>query len=288
MHRAPQAEVELDVCKLCQFVWFDAGELNEMPARRADPVPAPLPQAAREAIAIEEARRLGEQALDDGPPATWQYLPALFGMPVECDTPSMSGHPAVTWTVALVILGTSLAGFAFGDSFIHQLALIPAEAARHGGLTLITSFFVHGGVLHLVGNLYFFLIFADNVEDFMGRWRFGALLLGASLAGDVAHVLADPRSTIPCIGASGGISGIIVFYAVQFPHARLGLFLRWFYRFRWVHFPAWAALACWIAFQLIGAAGQLAGMSQVSYLAHLGGAAIGFLAWGVMRLRRGP
>lgn len=277
--------MEVDVCTLCQFVWFDAHEFEQMPvARTFTPKADPLPQAAREAIALADVKRINEQALDDGPPQTWQNVPAIFGMPVECDTPALTGYPAVTWTIAFFIVAASFAGFYFGDEVFDQFGLIPAEAGRLGGLTFLTAFFLHGGVMHLIGNLYFFLIFGDNVEDYLGRWRYGALLLTASLTGDVAHVLLNPQDTTVCIGASGGISGVITFYALQFPHARLGLFMRHVY-YRWVHFPAWSALAIWIVLQLFGMLQQMSGFSNVSYAAHLGGAVAGFIAWLLWRAK---
>ena len=280
MHETEADGPPLDICKLCQFVWFDPREFEQMPA--ATPLVssrAELPQAAREAIAVYEAQRLGELSTSEGPIETWQYVPAVFGLPVECDSPSMAGYPAVTWTIALLILVTSIVGFALGGPFINRLSFVPAEALRYGGLTFITSFFLHGGVLHLASNLYFLLIFGDNVEEYLGRIRFAALLLGATIAGGLFHAAGDPRDTLPCVGASGGISGIIVFYALQFPHARLGLFMRLFFHFRWVQFPAWSGLVFWVVLQLIGAAQQIGGFSNVSALAHLGGAVVGLMAW---------
>ncbi len=289
MFETTEGGLRLDVCKVCQFVWFDAREFEQMPV--ATPVltqRAELPQAAREAIALAEVQRLGESVTEDGPSEKWQYVPAVFGLPVECDSPGLAGYPAVTWTLSLAVLVASIAAFMLGDSFIRDFALVPAEAWRYGGLTFITSFFLHGGILHLASNLYFFLIFGDNVEDYLGRWRFGALLLIATIAGGLAHMAGDPRAAIPCVGASGGISGIITFYALQFPHARLGLFVRMFYQFRWVQFPAWSALAFWIVLQIVGVAQQIAGFSNVSALAHVGGAIVGFLAWLLWRMKQGP
>ena len=218
-----QDGLKLDVCKVCQFVWFDAREFEQMPV--ASPIMAKraeLPQAAREAIALYEVKRMDEMITEDEPPETWQQLPAVFGLPVECDTPAMAGFPVVTWTVALCVIAASITGFMFADPVLKEFSLIPAEAGRYGGLTFITSFFLHGGILHLVSNLYFLIIFGDNVEDYLGRWKYGALLLCATIVGDLAHIAGEPRDLLPCIGASGGISGIITFYALQFPHARLG------------------------------------------------------------------
>jgi membrane associated rhomboid family serine protease len=98
--------------------------------------------------------------------------------------------------------------------------------------------------------------------------------------GDLAHIAIDPHSQIPCIGASGGIAGVITFYALNFPLVRLGFLVRWgLVWFRWIRLPAWSVFVLWIFFQLIGAIEQTAGISSVSSVAHLGGAAVGVIAW---------
>jgi membrane associated rhomboid family serine protease len=96
--------------------------------------------------------------------------------------------------------------------------------------------------------------------------------------------MADPRGAVPCIGASGGISGLIAFYALKFPHARLGILFRYYYvYFKWIQFPAWVAFILWILLQFWGAYKQIAGFSNVSALAHLGGTALGVLLWAVWK-----
>jgi membrane associated rhomboid family serine protease len=105
------------------------------------------------------------------------------------------------------------------------------------------------------------------------------LLIVATFVGDVTHMMADPRSDVPSIGASGGISGVIVYYALQFPRARLGFLFRFYYRFSWIYFPAYVALIFWALLQLFQLFMQLAGASSISALAHLGGAAVGLGAW---------
>ena len=87
------------------------------------------------------------------------------------------------------------------------------------------------------------------------------------------------HSTAPSIGASGGISGIIAFYALEFPRARLGFLLRYYWRFGWIQIPVWAAFALWILLQFFGVYAQVAGFSNVSALAHLGGTAVGLFFW---------
>ena len=278
----------VDVCCLCHFVWFDANELAELKPRPLPETPPALPAAARQAIAMLKVRRIAEEAKGSdfdsaAPDEWWKQLAAFFGVPVEFDAPAQERRPWATWLLCLTILGASLAALPALRHWVEDYGLIPAQAGRLGGLTFLTSFFLHAGVFHLLGNLYFLFIFGDNVENFLGWLRYLLLLAVAALIGDGLHVLADPRATIPCIGASGGIAGVIVFYALQFPRIRLGFLLRYWFYFRWIRLPAWFALVLWLIFQVIGAAQQFAGLSAVSSLAHLGGAAVGLLAWLVWR-----
>jgi len=123
---------------------------------------------------------------------------------------------------------------------------------RHGGLTFLTSFLLHSGVFHLLGNVYFLLVFGNNVEDWLGKWRFLLLLLCATLIGDVVHVFGNADSTTPCIGASGGISGVVAFYALKFPRVRLGFLMRLYLWFRWISVPAYAMFFIWMPMQFLG------------------------------------
>ena len=279
--------LKLDICKRCELVWFDPGEYECIPPSPPK-VPAPgevdekkLPQAAREALALYKVQQIAEQsrAEDASPDEGWKTVPALFGFPVEEETGSLKHLPWLTFSLAAVIALISISAFSDLKEGIAQFGFVPAEASRYGGFTFLSSFFLHGGVLHLVGNLYFFLIFGDNVEDFLGKWRFLLLIFAAAFFGDFLLLVAQPNSTIPCIGASGGISGVIAFYALEFPHARLGFLIRYFYRFKWIQLPAWGAFGLWVLLQLIGSVRQFAGLSNVASLAHLGGAVVGFLAW---------
>ena len=282
--------LKLDVCKRCQFVWFDPGELESAPPAPPQPRKADeceesrLPQEAREALAIYQAQQIGVQARaeDPSPDASWKTIPALFGLPVESETQPLQHVPWLTWSLAAVIAVVSIWAFSDLENIINHFGLVPAEVWRHGGVTPLTSFFLHGGIWHLAGNLYFLLIFGDNVEDWLGRWRFLLLLLLATLTGDALHVLGEPHSTTPCVGASGGISGLIALYALKFPHAKLGFLFRffWFFSyFRWFQLPAWGAFCLWLVLQVWGAYEQLAGFSNVSALAHLGGVFVAFLFW---------
>jgi membrane associated rhomboid family serine protease len=124
------------------------------------------------------------------------------------------------------------------------------------------------------------VVFGDNVEDELGALGMILLLAGASLAGTFLHGMLDPRGDVPCVGASAGISAVLAYYAIAFPKARLGVFVRFGWYFKWVTFTAAGGMLLWIFFQLLIAIGQLAGAGSVSALAHIGGALSGAaLAW---------
>jgi membrane associated rhomboid family serine protease len=142
-------------------------------------------------------------------------------------------------------------------------------------LTFFSSFLLHGGILHLVGNLYFLIVFGDNVEDILGKTRYLLMIMLAAFVGDLAHILAEPSSTIPCIGASGGISAAIAYYALRFPRSHIGLIMF----FRWIRLPVLVLFLLWVGEQFFGIYLQIAGFSNVSSLAHMGGAAVGFFFW---------
>ena len=101
---------------------------------------------------------------------------------------------------------------------------------------------------------------------FLGPLRYIALIALAAFVGDILHIASAPASTIPCIGASGGIAGLITFYALAFPQAKIGFLWRYFYYFRWLRLPAWFVFVLWILFQIIGAYEQKIGISSVSSL----------------------
>jgi membrane associated rhomboid family serine protease len=135
----------------------------------------------------------------------------------------------------------------------------------------------------LLGNLYFFITFGDNVEDYLGHKRFALLLVAATLTGAALHIAINPSSDIPCVGASGGISGLIAFYAFRFPEARLGWLFRMGLYFRWIRIPAWGWFGIWMLFQALGLILQVSGLSRVSAAAHLGGVLAGVLFWALWR-----
>src|SRR5204862_319962 len=190
--------------------------------------------------------------------------------------PEEQREPWTTWLLSATIIGGSLVAFPHLREVVQRFGLIPAQATRLGGLTFVTSFFLHAGIIHLAGNMYFLLAFGHAVENFLRPLRYLALIALAAFIGDLAHIVLDPRSQTPCIGASGGIAGVITFYALNFPRMRLAFLMRWgFVWFHWIRLPAWVVFVLWLLFQIIATLEQRAGMSAVSAAAHLAGAAFG-------------
>jgi len=285
----------LDVCQGCHFVWFDHREFESIPRPRAKPGPPPgqseqaterhkLSPQAREAIAMGQleavnARYAGLDMADNEPEHWSDVLIAFLGVPVEYNDEPLKGWPWLTWLLLAAIATVSLLAFRNLEAVIANWGMIPAQFARHFGLTFITSFFLHGGLVHLLGNLYFLWIFGDNTEDVMGKGRYLLLIALAALVGDVTHILSQPDAMIPAVGASGGISGILAYYCLRFPRATVGLIVRFF----WVRVPVWAMFLFWIVFQCLEAYRQHMGLSNVAAFAHLGGAAVGVGFWLIAR-----
>lgn len=161
-------------------------------------------------------------------------------------------------------------------------AALPPELYRvPPWVTLLTSMFLHGGVLHIVGNLLFLWVFADNIEDALGHVRFAFFYLACGLAAGVLHALIDPASEIPTIGASGAISGVMGGYLVLYP--RRGVWVQ--IVFLWVRrVPAWGALGVWIGLQVLNATLLASPESNTAWWAHIGGFVAGAIL--VVPLRR--
>ena len=280
--------IELDVCTFCQFIWFDPGELESIPRKMAEKKAAtpanatiPPPAPAKRKYVPDNRRPLldtEEDSSDHGPDSLWQYLPALMGLPVEKGAPAKTKYPLLTWGFTVICVAAFILSLSDYRNIINNWGYIPAQWSRHGGLTLLTSMFLHGGIGHLIGNLYFLLIFGDNVEDLMGKAKYLILILLSGLSATLTHTFFDPASTIPCIGASGFISGIIACYAVCFPSVRIAFLYRIFFIYRWFSIPAWGAALIWFAFQVgMGLLFSQSGKGGVAYMAHVGGFIPGIL-----------
>lgn len=141
-------------------------------------------------------------------------------------------------------------------------------------LTLLTSLFLHETPLHLAGNMLYLWIFGDNVEEVLGHLRYLVVFLLCGMIGTLCQVAGNPDSVLPTLGASGAIAGVMAMYLVWFPRHRVRVFV-----IRIIEVPAIAVLGLWILVQVgrsIGTLGQIGVAGGVAFLAHLGGAAVGF------------
>jgi membrane associated rhomboid family serine protease len=153
----------------------------------------------------------------------------------------------------------------------------PPDYEKQPVLSVLFSMFLHGGWAHLLGNMLFLLIFGNNVEDRMGRLRFLVFYLLCGYAATYVFVLANPSSTVPLVGASGAIAGVLGAYLLLFPRARVTSLLPFLF-FIPVALPAWVVLGSWFLLQYLYASG--AGITEgagVAYLAHLAGFVVGML-----------
>lgn len=168
------------------------------------------------------------------------------------------------------------------SEFIAEFALTPVNVVHGIALyTLVTSMFLHGGFMHVFGNMLYLYIFGDNVEDIMGRKRFVLFYLLCGLAASAAQIIVHPLSNVPNLGASGAVAGVLGAYLIVFPRARVHCILILGFFIRWVTLPAVIVLGFWFVIQFFSGAASLSYAAQnvggVAYFAHIGGFVAGMV-----------
>jgi membrane associated rhomboid family serine protease len=217
------------------------------------------------------------------------------------DSPGTRGRPWLTYALValnLLIFLLEASSREMGAGLIRTFAVVPAEVVNPalwwatGGRTLIamfTSLFLHGSWGHVIGNMLYLWVFGDNIEDLLGRWRFLSFYLLCGLLANIVHVLANPTSTVPTIGASGAVAGVLGGYMLAFPRARvltlvpIGLFVPA------IRVPAWAYLALWFAIQLFSGLAPIwtQDLTQtVAFWAHINGFLSGIALVRLLRPRQ--
>lgn len=188
-------------------------------------------------------------------------------------------HALIAINVAVFVLQL-LAGGDDGERLVQRFGVIPAyltsgdllvpnsAGGRFGSLvTPLTSMFMHGGFMHLLGNMWFLVIFGDNVEDRLGRFRYLVFYLLSGFAAVAAQVAIAPASTLPMIGASGAVSGVLSGYVLLYPRARIITLVPMLFILTTAELPAFVFIFVWFGIQL------LSGLSQLSMVEHTGGVA---------------
>ena len=210
----------------------------------------------------------------------------MFFLPLFDDNPT-SRPPLVTWVIMAICILVFLIQATQPDRGQYEIllryatipAIVTGDALLPDALqsippwaTLISSTFLHGGWMHLGGNMLYLWIFADNVEDRMGPLRFILFYMICGVAASFAHVMVDPGSTTPLVGASGAIAGVLAAYLLMFPRAKVRVIMVILIFIRWIYIPAFVVLGVWVLLQFVAAPSSLAGDGGgTAYFAHIGG-----------------
>ena len=231
-------------------------------------------------------------------------------IPFKDDNPTQT-FPAVTILLIAVNVGVFIyqlflhwtLGPRADQEFVWRMGAIPYELIRLKDvisptpiplyLTPLTAMFIHGGFMHIGGNMLYLWIFGNNVEDVLGHVRFLAFYLVCGLVATLVHIVSSPNSQIPMVGASGAIAGVLGAYFIRFPGARVHVLMFLFFFIRVVRVPAVIVLGFWFLIQLMNASAASGGVGGgVAWFAHIGGFIVGLIVmlrygrrrWGGMRI----
>ncbi len=183
------------------------------------------------------------------------------------------GFSAVTLLIILVNAYVFLLELTGGDRFVRAWSAIPFRITHgHHAITLLSSMFMHASWMHIIGNMVFLWAFGPAIEDAMGRFRFLVFYLAGGLVAMMAQVLADPLSTIPCLGASGAIAAVMGAFIVTFPRDRIRALIFFLIFFRVTYIPAIFLIGFWFLIQVLNF-GAVAAVRTggVAYIAHIAG-----------------
>jgi membrane associated rhomboid family serine protease len=233
-------------------------------------------------------------------------------LPLGDDNSQRRTIPFVVWIIVGINIAVYLLQLALGDDFNNGYAVVPQKITTGIDfsdpqtitlpgidhpvvipealgphpiyLTFLTSMFMHGGIMHIAGNMLYMVIFADQIEDLLGHLRFAFFYLLCGLAAGLAQVFYDPHSVIPCLGASGAIAGCLGAYLVKYPTNPVRVIV-----LRSVMpLPAWVVLGAWIGLQLYSQFRTPQGGSGVAYMAHIGGFSCGVILVYLLAIGRTP
>jgi len=212
--------------------------------------------------------------------------------PIWDDTPTKK-FPLIT--VILIALNSMIflyqvsLGERFNE-FIYSMGLLPFEITHHIDilptgpspiyLTIFSSMFMHGSVVHLLGNMLFLWIFGNNVEDYLGRKKFLFFYLICGISAAFTQILFNSDSTVPMVGASGAIAGVLGAYMVLYPRAKITTVIIIIFFIRLIKLPAIVVLGFWIVYQFLYGISSLAattGEGGVAWFAHIGGFICGII-----------
>lgn len=201
--------------------------------------------------------------------------------------------PYVNWTLivlnALAFLYELTLSPRALDAFFFQFGAVPAVITQYDNLSsILTSMFLHAGWAHFLGNMLFLFVFGDNIEDAMGHVSYLLFYLLCGIAAALTQIVLNPESTIPMVGASGAISGVLGAYIALFPHGKVRALVILGFFIQVVLVPAWVMLGLWFVLQLVSGVASLGvggDTGGVAFWAHIGGFVAGVLLVWVFRDR---
>lgn len=250
--------LHLDHCQSCRGVWFDRGEWEDLSA---------LQQWQLQRARIERDTNWGE----------W-FLQLILRLPAEFNL-----RPRTTpWVTLAIIALCVLAEIVLPVDTILALAVHGSESLQANQLyTLLTYAFMHGGWMHLLGNVYLLYILGDNVEDVLGHFWYLMFYLSCAIVAGLTQVIMEPDPSVPMVGASGAIAGVIAAYLILFRRARLSfmIILKQFKP------PAYVWIGIWILIQIAGAYFDKDGQLGVAWYTHIGGFVAGLVLIAPVRQR---
>lgn len=214
----------------------------------------------------------------------------MFFLPLFDDNPP-GRRPIVNWLIiaacVLVFLYQMTLPVYGHNVFMLEYGALPLLIS-HGENTaaLVTSAFLHGGWLHLGGNMLYLWIFGDNVEDRMGPFRFLLFYTLCAVVATLSHVAIDPGSTTPLVGASGAIAGVLAAYLILFPRAKVRVLIIIIVFLRWIYIPAFVVLLGWLLMQVLAAPFSISSQGGVAYFAHIGGFVAGLVLTPLLARRK--
>jgi membrane associated rhomboid family serine protease len=199
--------------------------------------------------------------------------------PIGDDNSTRRTVPVVTYGLIALNVIFFFVEMSGGEPFIRQWSVVPRRLVDNPAgdfVTIFTSMFMHGGWMHLLGNMLYLWIFGDNVEDRMGQVKFLIFYLLCGIAATVAQVAFNTSSTIPNLGASGAIAGVLGAYLVMFPKGQVRVLMGRGV----VNMPAVIVLGMWILLQFVNGVGSIANTAEtggIAYMAHIGGFVAGLV-----------
>ncbi len=221
-------------------------------------------------------------------------------IPIRDRNPSGT-FPYITIGIIVINISIFLYELSLGSDlvfFLHKYGVVPIKVAhyyRSSDLTTIDTFFpflsstfLHGGFIHLIGNMWFLWIFGDNIEDKLGHAKYFFFYILCGTIASATHVFFNSQSQIPCVGASGAIAAVLGAYMVTFPRARVTTVVPIFFFIQIIELPAVVVLGFWIFIQFFSGATSLTASTSdgggVAWWAHIGGFASGIVLFYIMRM----